>query len=133
MTIGAIAGVVATAPAGAWVDASNRKRTLLVIPGLCAVLAPSVILTSQSFWPVAISQVATAMAGVAIGTAVNGPRWESSDRADFYGRTDSIRVTTTRVMQLERQASEHSAAVRIRTSATSSKKKPDLVAPNSHP
>ena len=42
MTIGAVAGVLMTAPAGAWVDASRRKRGLVVIPGMCTVLASAV-------------------------------------------------------------------------------------------
>src|SRR5579862_2760459 len=69
MTIGAVAGVLMTTPAGAWVDASRHKRWLVVIPGICTVLASAVILLSQSFWPVALSQVATAVAGAAIGPA----------------------------------------------------------------
>jgi MFS family permease len=72
MTLGAVAGVAMTAPAGAWVDASRHKRWLVVIPGICTVLASAVILGSPSFWPVALSQVATALAGAAIGPAVSG-------------------------------------------------------------
>jgi MFS family permease len=72
MTIGAVAGVLMTAPAGAWVDASQYKRWLVVIPGACSMLASAVILLSQSFWPIALSQVATAIAGAAIGPAVSG-------------------------------------------------------------
>lgn len=72
MTIGAVAGVLMTAPAGAWVDASQNKRWLVVIPGACSVLASAVILLSQAFWPIALSQVATAIAGAAIGPAVSG-------------------------------------------------------------
>ncbi len=72
MTLGAIAGVLVTAPAGAWVDASTHKRLLVAIPGLCTVFASAIILASQSFWPVALSQVATAVAGAAIGPAVSG-------------------------------------------------------------
>src|SRR3984957_10856904 len=72
MTLGAVAGVLMTAPAGAWVDASHHKRWLVVIPGICTVLASTVILGSQSFWPVTLSQVATAVAGAAIGPAVSG-------------------------------------------------------------
>jgi MFS family permease len=72
MTIGGVAGVLMTAPAGAWVDSSHHKRWLVVIPGLCTMLASAVILFSQSFWPVALSQVATAVAGAAIGPAVAG-------------------------------------------------------------
>jgi MFS family permease len=72
MTIGAVAGVLMTAPAGAWVDTSQHKRWLVVIPGACSVLASAVILLSQEFWPIALSQVATAIAGAAIGPAVSG-------------------------------------------------------------
>lgn len=72
MTIGSIAGVLITAPAGAWVDSSRNKRWLVVISGLAAVFASSMILISQSFWPVALSQVATAIAGAAVGPAVMG-------------------------------------------------------------
>jgi MFS family permease len=72
MTIGGVAGVLMTAPAGAWVDSSHHKRWLVAIPGLCTMFASAVILLSQSFWPVALSQVATAIAGAAIGPAVAG-------------------------------------------------------------
>jgi MFS family permease len=72
MTLGAITGVLLTAPAGAWVDATRHKRWLVVIPGLCSVLASAVILLSQQFWPIALSQVATAIAGAAIVPAVTG-------------------------------------------------------------
>jgi MFS family permease len=72
MTIGGVAGVLMTVPAGAWVDSSHRKRWLVAIPGLCTMFASAVILLSQSFWPVALSQVATAIAGAAVGPAVVG-------------------------------------------------------------
>jgi MFS family permease len=72
MTLGGVAGVLMTTPAGAWVDASHHKRWLVVIPGVCTVLASALILLSQSFWPIALSQVATAIAGAAIGPAVTG-------------------------------------------------------------
>jgi len=72
MTISGIAGVLMTAPAGAWVDASHHKRWLIAVPGLCTVLASTVILLSQSFWMITYSQVATAIAGAAIGPAVAG-------------------------------------------------------------
>jgi MFS family permease len=72
MTIGGVAGMVMTAPAGALVDATARKRSYVIVPGICTVLASVIILLSQSFWLVAASQVATAIAGAAIGPAVNG-------------------------------------------------------------
>jgi MFS family permease len=72
MTIGSVAGVLITAPAGAWVDSSKNKRWLVVISGLAAILASSIILFSQRFLSVALSQVATAVAGAAVGPAVIG-------------------------------------------------------------
>jgi MFS family permease len=87
MTIGAAAGVLMTAPAGAWVDSSRRKRGLVVIPGICTVLASAVLLLSQSFWPVALSQVATAVAGAAIGPAVSGITLGMFHQAGFTRQT----------------------------------------------
>jgi MFS family permease len=72
MTIGGLAGMALTAPAGALVDASAHKRLLVIVPGLCSVLASAIVLLSQHFWLVSVSQVATAIAGAAIGPAVNG-------------------------------------------------------------
>ena len=72
MAIGGIAGMAVTAPAGALVDATSRKRLYVIVPGVCTVTASAIILYSQSFWLVASSQVATAIAGAAIGPAVTG-------------------------------------------------------------
>ena len=72
MTIGGVAGMLTTTPAGALVDNTTRKRSYVIAPGVCAVLASMIILLSQTFWVVAASQVATAIAGAAIGPAVNG-------------------------------------------------------------
>jgi len=72
MTVGGIAGMVMTAPAGALIDATTSKRFYVIVPGICTVLASAVILLSQHFWVVAVSQVATAIAGAAIGPAVTG-------------------------------------------------------------
>jgi MFS family permease len=72
MTIGGVAGMAMTAPAGALVDATSRKRLYVIVPGVCTVLASMIVLVSQNFWFVAVSQVATAIAGAAIGPAVAG-------------------------------------------------------------
>jgi len=72
MTIGGVAGMLMTAPAGALVDATARKHAYVIVPGICTVAASTIILLSQSFWLVSLSQVATAVAGAAIGPAVNG-------------------------------------------------------------
>ena len=72
MTVGGVAGMVMTTPAGALVDATRRKKLYVIIPGICTVIASGLILLSQNFWLVTLSQVATAIAGAAIGPAVTG-------------------------------------------------------------
>jgi MFS family permease len=72
MTIGGVADMLMTAPAGALIDATKRKRMYVVIAALFTTLASGIILLSQNFWLVSISQVATAIAGSAIGPAVVG-------------------------------------------------------------
>jgi MFS family permease len=72
MTVGGVAGMAMTTPAGALVDASGHKRLYVIIPGICTVIASGIVLLSQSFWLVTLSQVATAIAGAAIGPAVTG-------------------------------------------------------------
>ena len=72
MTIGGVAGMLMTIPAGALIDETKRKRLYVVLPGIFTILASAVILLSQNFWIVSISQVATAIAGSAIGPAVVG-------------------------------------------------------------
>ncbi len=72
MTVGGVAGMLMTTPAGALIDATRRKKLYVVIPGICTVAASGFVLLSQSFWLVTLSQVATAVAGAAIGSAVTG-------------------------------------------------------------
>ncbi|MGN6465337.1 MAG: MFS transporter [Rhizobiaceae bacterium] len=72
MTIGGVAGMIMTTPAGALVDSTDRKRLFVIIPGICTVAASAIILLSQHFWVVVASQVTTAIAGAAIGPAVAG-------------------------------------------------------------
>ena len=72
MTAGGVAGMLMTVPAGAFIDHTTRKRLVVVITGICTVLASFLILWSQSGLVVTVSQVATAIAGAAIGPAVTG-------------------------------------------------------------
>lgn len=72
MTVGGVAGMVMTTPAGALVDATKRKKLYVIIPGICTVIASGIVLLSQSLWLVTLSQIATAIAGAAIGPAVSG-------------------------------------------------------------
>lgn len=71
MTLGGVAGMAMTTPAGALIDQTRHKRAYVIIPGICTVAASAIILLSQEFWVVATSQVATAIAGAAIVPAVN--------------------------------------------------------------
>jgi MFS family permease len=72
MTIGGVAGMLMTAPAGALIDATSRKRMYVVISAIFTAIASAIILFSQNFWLVSISQAATAIAGAVIGPAVIG-------------------------------------------------------------
>ena len=72
MTLGGVAGMAVTAPAGALVDHTTRKRSYVIVSGVFTVLASALIFVSQDFWVIAGSQVATAVAGAAIGPAVTG-------------------------------------------------------------
>jgi MFS family permease len=72
MTTGGIAGMLMTTPAGALIDATRHKKLFVIVPGICTVVGSGIVLLSQQFWLVATSQVATAIAGAAIGPAVAG-------------------------------------------------------------
>jgi MFS family permease len=72
MTVGGVAGMLMTTPAGALVDATPYKKLCIIIPGICTVIASGIVLLSQNFWLVTLSQVSTAIAGAAIGPAVSG-------------------------------------------------------------
>ncbi|WP_295988584.1 MFS transporter [uncultured Variovorax sp.] len=72
MTAGGIAGMLMTVPAGAFIDSTTRKRLVVIVTGICTVLASFLILWSQSWLVVTTSQIATAIAGAAIGPAVAG-------------------------------------------------------------
>jgi MFS family permease len=64
--------MVMTAPAGAFIDHTERKRLVVIVTGICTVAASFLILFSQAGWVVTASQIATAVAGAAIGPAVTG-------------------------------------------------------------
>lgn len=72
MTIGGIAGMIATGPAGALVDATRSKRSLVIIGSIFTVLASTLLWISPSYGVVAASQIATAVAGAALGPALAG-------------------------------------------------------------
>ena len=72
MTLGGIAGMAVTIPAGAFVDKTTHKRAVIIVCGICTVLASGLLWLSHTFWVVALSQIATAIAGAAIGPSVVG-------------------------------------------------------------
>lgn len=72
MTVGGVVGMIATAPAGALVDATRHKRALVVIGSVLTVLASGLLLVSPDVSVVAVSQIATAVAGAALGPALAG-------------------------------------------------------------
>lgn len=72
MTIGGIAGMLATSPAGAFVDATRLKRTVIVVAGVMTVAASLLLWVSHGFWAVAASQVVTGVTGAALGPALAG-------------------------------------------------------------
>lgn len=72
MTIGGIAGMLATTPLGALADATRAKRFMV---GFCAglvIVASLAILFLPNFAFVTASQIATGIAGAAIGPAIAG-------------------------------------------------------------
>jgi MFS family permease len=72
LTIAGIVGMLVTAPAGALVDATTRRRSIVAAGGALTVLAAVIIWLGQGFWPVTLSQIATAVAGAAMGPALAG-------------------------------------------------------------
>ncbi|MGO4152162.1 hypothetical protein AB4061_04135 [Cupriavidus sp. YAF13] len=70
MAAGGIAGVLATTPMGAWVDASRHKRLLLAGSTIVLILATMVLWKVPSFGIAVASQIVTAVAGALMGTAV---------------------------------------------------------------
>ncbi len=72
MTLGGIAGMLATSPAGALVDATRHKRSVVVIAGVMATLASLMLWFSHGYGMVVASQILTAVTGAALGPAVAG-------------------------------------------------------------
>jgi MFS family permease len=72
MTAGGVVGMIAIAPAGALVDATHRKRLLVAVSSVLTVLASALLLVSSATPLVALSQIATALAGAVIGPALTG-------------------------------------------------------------
>ncbi|MBR0939011.1 MFS transporter [Bradyrhizobium jicamae] len=72
LTIGNVAGMLITTPIGGCIDTTDYKRLWVIVPGVAVVAASAIILVSQHFWAVTLSQIATSVAGAAIVPAVTG-------------------------------------------------------------
>ncbi|WP_062013927.1 MFS transporter [Aureimonas sp. AU4] len=72
MTIGGIAGMLATTPLGALADATRAKRFMVAFCAGLVIAASLAILFVPSFAFVTASQIATGIAGAAIGPALAG-------------------------------------------------------------
>jgi predicted MFS family arabinose efflux permease len=72
LTIGNVAGMLITTPIGGLIDTTDYKRGWVIVPGVAVVVASAIIFVSQQFWAVALSQIATSVAGAAIVPAVTG-------------------------------------------------------------
>jgi len=70
MSIATIAGIVAQTPAGAMVDATRRKRLVMIAAAAVVTLASLVLPLVPSFWPVAISQGIANVAEVVFAPAL---------------------------------------------------------------
>jgi MFS family permease len=91
--VGMLATATATAPAGALVDATQRKRALVVISSILTVAASTLLLLSPKAPVVALSQIATALAGAALGPALAGITLGMVRKAGFdrqFGRNQAI-------------------------------------------
>jgi predicted MFS family arabinose efflux permease len=70
MTIGGIAGMVVTTPAGALVDRTRYKRTIVVGTAIIITVAWLAILVKPDFAVVSGAQIISGIAGAAIGPAI---------------------------------------------------------------
>lgn len=83
MTIGGIAGMLATPLAGAWVDSSNAKRQIVALSAAVVGLASTVLWLTQLFPVVALSQIAASVSGAVFGPAITGLTLGMTGHAGF--------------------------------------------------
>lgn len=72
ITLGAVVGMLTVTLAGALVDVTTHKRACVIVVGLGAVAAASVILMSGNFWVIAGAQAVMCISGATIAPAVIG-------------------------------------------------------------
>lgn len=72
LTIGGLAGMLATTPMGIVADSTRAKRTIVCVCAVLVIVASLAILASPDFIVVAGSQIASGIAGAAIGPVIAG-------------------------------------------------------------
>lgn len=93
MTIGGLAGMIATPLAGALVDSTTAKRGLLVASALMMTAATLIVLFWPAFLVTAAAQIASGIAGAVIAPAIAGTTLglvRSSGFAHQLGRNEAF-------------------------------------------
>jgi MFS family permease len=72
ISVGAVAGMIATGPCGALVDATSHKRSWIAVAGLMSLAASGLVLVSQRPWVIGASQIIACIAGAALGPGMVG-------------------------------------------------------------
>ena len=72
ISVGAVAGMIATGPCGAMVDATTHKRSWMAVAGLLSLAASGLVLVSQQPWVIGLSQIMACIAGAALGPGLVG-------------------------------------------------------------
>lgn len=72
MTLGGLAGMLATTPLGALVDATRFKRTIIAAAAGLIIVGTLALLISTDFWVVAGSQIGTSVFAAIIAPAIAG-------------------------------------------------------------
>lgn len=83
MAAGGVAGMLATTPMGAWIDASRHKRLLLASGTVVLMLAMAALWTSPSFGVAVASQVVTGAVGALMGAGIMGITLGIVDQRDL--------------------------------------------------
>jgi MFS family permease len=72
ISVGAVAGMLAVGPCGAFVDATSHKRSWIAVAGLLSLSASGLVLLSQETWVIGASQIIACIAGAALGPGMVG-------------------------------------------------------------
>ncbi len=96
MSVGGIAGLLATLPAGFITDSSRHKRLLLA--GVCLVITLTTLLLwfSQKTSVVALSQVASGICAAFVGPLIAGITLGLARQRGFSARWGKTKPSTTR-------------------------------------